>query len=122
MARKRMTIRSNFKAVKKASKDAIDKAVDEALVTAEEETQTRLARTGYDDDPFVVRVKNFGDGEGGMFFVPSDKWYYRFREYGTVHLPAKPFMRPAHRKARKEFVEKMGDKLEPAIRRRAGVR
>ena len=119
--RNRVTLRSNFPEVKRAGKKAVDQAVDEATAVGVEETQTRLGRTGYDDDPFVVRRKNFGGGEGGMIFVPSEKWYYRFREYGTVFLPAKPFMRPAHRKMRKEFLEKVGDHVD-AFTRKAQVR
>lgn len=126
MARKRTTIRSNFKAVKGAAKEAIDDATREALVTGQEEHQRRIENTnsqrGYDLDPFVARRKEFGGGEGGMIFVHSDNWYYKFFEYGTTYIPASPAMRPAARKMGKAFRDGMGDKLEPTIRRKAQVR
>jgi HK97 gp10 family phage protein len=62
-----------------------------------------------------VAVKDSGQ-------IEYDPWYGRFFEYGTVYIPASPFMRPAHRKMRKVFKDEMGANFEPWVRKRTGWR
>ena len=116
---------SRFPEAKKGGHDAMDAAIREALVVGQEEAQGRLGRSGYDVDPFNVRRKEFkgrGGLEGGMIFVHSDHWHYRFFERGTVFIRATPFMRPAHRLMRKAFETEMGDDFEGYVRRRTRLR
>lgn len=115
---------SRFPQAKKGGHDALDNAITEALVVGQEEAQARLGRSGHDVNPFNVHKKHFktadGDLEGGMIFVHSDHWYYRFFETGTVFIKATPFMRPAHRRMRKSFEAEMGEKFEGFVSRRVG--
>jgi HK97 gp10 family phage protein len=125
MPAQRVKLESRFPAVKKAMWEAVQEARDDALDIGEEETQNRIGKArssrGYDLDPFVVNQEKTGF-QSGRIFVPEERWYYKFFEYGTVYIQATPFMRPAHRKMRKAFVDKLGDKAPKFIRRKAGVR
>lgn len=123
MARHRTRLESRFPQAKKAGHQAVAKYVSEAVTDGAEEAQARLGRVrdtkGYDLDPFAVRRKLFDGGEdGGMVFVPSEKWFYRFFEYGTVFIGASAFMRPAHRKMRAKFLLLMGKDFDGFIKRR----
>lgn len=121
MARNRVKLVSNFPAVKEAGHDAVRKARDDALNVGEGEAEKRLERIddtkGY-DLPIDIQQETTGFQSGRIFYEP---WYGRFFEYGTVHIAASPFMRPAHRKMRKEFLEKVGDHVEK-FTRRASIR
>ncbi len=123
MARSKTKLTSKLPQAIAGMHDAFDDAVKEALIVGQEVAQSKLEKTGYDVDPFAVWKKHFkrADGtlEGGMIFVHSDKWYYKFFETGTVYIRATPFMRPAHRKMKATFLTLIGDKAEPAIRKRA---
>lgn len=122
MAKSKTKLVSRFPEAKKGGHDAVDAAIKEALITGQEEAQARLGRSGHDVDPFNVHKKHFKgrDGlDGGMIFVHSDHWYYRFFETGTVYIRATPFMRPAHRKMRKAFEDELGDKFEGFVAKRA---
>lgn len=116
---------SRFPAVKAAAYQAVGNARDEALKAGQEETQKRIGKAreqrGYDLDPYVVQKENIGH-QSGRIFVPPEKWYYRFFEYGTVYIAATPFMRPAHRVMRKTFRGEMGDNFEKFLSSRAGIR
>lgn len=122
MARNRVVLRSNFPAVKKAAHELVKHSRDLALNVGEGEAEKRLERNddtrGY-DLPIDVQQEEIGHQSGRIFYEP---WYGRFFEYGTVYIQAAPFMRPAHRKMRKKFIEEMGDNFEGWVRRRAGVR
>ena len=104
--------------------DAVQHAVKEGTSSGRAEAVKRLARVrttrGYDVDPTQVHEKHFDEGrEGGMVFIHSDRWYYRFFETGTVRIPASPFMRPANRKMRAAFLEAMRPHgVEKFVRRR----
>lgn len=118
----RVVIRSNFSAVKRAAKDAMGDAIQKATDEMEAEAEKRLERAndarGW-NLPTEIEQEKTGF-QSGLIRYPE--WYGRFFEYGTVHLPASPFMRPAHRKMRKRFVDEMGDNFEGWIRRKAGMR
>jgi HK97 gp10 family phage protein len=118
MARNRLKMESRFPQVKRAARDTIDAATHAALTEGQALAQEKLAGSGYNVDPFAARRKDFGPGEGGMVFVHSDQWYYRFLEYGTVFVQAKPFIRPAHRKMRKTFLSRMDKDFEGFVRKR----
>lgn len=122
MARKRTRLESRFPQAKHATHQAVAKAVEDAVVDGQEEAQKRIGRVrdtkGYDLNPFEIRRKLFDGGQdGGMVFVTSDKWFYRFFEWGTVYINASPFMRPAHRKMRQRFLKEMPE-IEGFVRRR----
>lgn len=122
MAKSRMRLESRFPAVKDAAHDAVRHARDLALNVGEGEAEKRLERLddsrGY-ELPIDVGQEKTGFQSGRIFYDP---WYGRFFEYGTATIPAGPFMRPAHRKMRKAFLESMGDDFPGFIRRKARVR
>jgi HK97 gp10 family phage protein len=59
-----------------------------------------------------------GFGPGGK--APGPEVYWRFVEYGTVRVPARPFFRPAAERERDPFIKRMrdiGPKLERDLAR-----
>ena len=80
-----MRLESRFPAVKKAAHDLVRHARDEALIEGVEETNRRIGKgasqRGYDLDPFLVEKENIGF-QSGRIYVPEDKWYYRYFEFG----------------------------------------
>jgi hypothetical protein len=122
MARPRMKLESRFPAVKVAAHDAVRRSRDLALNAGEGEAEKRLERI--DDDrgyelPIDVKQENIGFQSGRIYYEP---FYGKWFEYGTVRIPAAPFMRPAHRKMRKVFKDTMADDFEGFVRRKARVR
>lgn len=121
-AKPRMKLESRFPAVKDAAHDAVRAARDLALNVGEGEAEKRLEMVdntrGY-ELPIDVQQEKTGFQSGRIFYEP---WYGRFFEYGTTYIPAAPFMRPAHRKMRKTFVEELGDNFEGWVRKRARIR
>ncbi len=123
----RMTIESSFPAVKKAGWETVQQArdrwLDVAEDTAEAKANDQAATRGYELQ-VGIEGERVGYQSARIFAAThtsrwgDDPWLLRFFEYGTVHIPAMPFMRPAARKANKEFVAVMGDKLEGNIRKR----
>ena len=125
-----MSIRSEFPAVKRAGHEAVQEARELWLETGAEEGEKKAAsqagtrgyalqvgidkeRVGFQSARItaVTHSEKWGD----------DPWFLRFFEYGTVFIPAMPFIRPAARKANKAFVAHLGANLEGKIRRRAYV-
>lgn len=51
----------------------------------------------------------------------TNAWYWRFIEFGTRHMPARPFLRPAaegkRRQAMQEFTDEMRKQMERTARR-----
>jgi len=118
----KIVLESRFPAVKEAAHDLVRSARSAALNAGEHEAEKRLERIddtrGY-ELPIDIGQENIGHQSGRIFYDP---WYGRFFEYGTVRIPAAPFMRPANRKMRAVFLGMMGDELEGFIRRRAKIR
>lgn len=111
-----MKVTSRFPQAKKGAHDAINHAIDAALNVGEAEAEKRLERIddtkGYDLPIDIEQQQSKNSGQ--IEYAP---WYGRFFEYGTVYITASPFMRPAHRRMRKEFKDKMADDFEPWVRR-----
>jgi HK97 gp10 family phage protein len=128
MARNRVVLRSEFPAVKKAGWETIQKArevwLDVAADTAEEKASSGAATHGYGGLQVGIEKERLGHQSARIYPVThsekwgDDPWFLRFFEYGTVHLSAIPFMRPAERKAKKAFLAVMGSELQGTIRRR----
>lgn len=131
MAKKVLSVQSKFPAVKKAGWETVTEAreiwLDVAAETAESKASEQAATRGY-----VLQVgidKELLGHQSAKITAAThssrwgdDPWFLRFFEYGTVHIDAMPFMRPAARKANKAFVAAMGAHLEGKIRRKASVR
>jgi HK97 gp10 family phage protein len=131
MAKSKMTIQSNFPAVKKAGWETVQEArevwLEEAQSTAEQKFESQASSRGYALQVGIEKER-IGFQSARIFAVAhSERWgddpfYLRFFEYGSVQIPAMPFIRPAARKANKAFVSTMGSHLEGKIRRKASVR
>lgn len=121
-AKSKMKLESRFPAAKEAAHDAVRHARDLALNAGELEAEKRLERIddtrGY-ELPIDIGQENIGFQSGRIFYEP---WWGKFFEYGTVRIPAAPFMRPAHRRMRKVFVTAMGGDFDGFVRRKARVR
>lgn len=50
---------------------------------------------------------------------PDDPYYWYFLEFGTVHTPAQPFMRPAFEAKKGEAAEKMKDNITQRLAKEA---
>ena len=118
--RNRIHLESRFPAVKKGMHDAVQHARDRALDEGEAEAEKRLERANDSRGwnlPTEIEQEKTGHQSGliryGEFF---GKWF----EFGTVHIAPYPFMRPAHRKMRRRFLDEMGDEAPKFIRRRVG--
>lgn len=112
---------SRFPEAKKGARDAFEHAIGKALDVGEAEAEKRLERIddtkGYDLPIDVGQEQSQMSGR-----IEYDPFYGRWFEYGTVYIPATPFMRPAHRKMRKEFIAKVGDDFEGWVRKRTRMR
>lgn len=117
-AKPKLKLVSRFPAVKEGAYDAINHAVNHALGVGQTEAERRLDQIdntrGY-ALPATVGEERIGHQSGRIFYEP---WYGRFFEYGTVYIEAFPFMRPAHRKMRKVFLDDMDGTVEKFISRR----
>ena len=73
----------------------------------------------------MIRVKGLTAKQRGAFkaknassgaYNPKDPFYWRFVEFGTSKMPAKPFMRPAFEqskeKAETEIIKTLKDGIE----------
>lgn len=122
-----MRIESSFPAVKEAGWETVQRArekwLDVAKDTAQAKVEDQAATRGYDLQ-VGIEGERLGFQSARIFAAThsskwgDDPWFLRFFEYGAVHIPAMPFMRPAARKANRAFVDEMGDALEGRIRKR----
>jgi hypothetical protein len=118
----RVVLRSNFAAVKRAGHEAVQQARDRALDEGEDAAEQRLERANNSRGwnlPTDIEQEKTGFQSG---LIRYDHFFGPWFEYGAVHLPASPFMRPAHRKMRKRFVDELDDNFEGWVRRKAGMR
>jgi HK97 gp10 family phage protein len=118
----KVRLESRFPAAKAAAHALVRHSRDLALNAGEAEAEKRLERIddtrGY-DLPIDVEQETIGHQSGRIYYEP---WYGRFFEYGTVRISAAPFMRPAHRRMRKVFIEEMGGNFQGWLSRRAFAR
>jgi hypothetical protein len=119
-SRNRVVLESRFPAAKKGMWDAIQNARDRALDEGEHEAENRLERAndarGY-NQPTEIEQEKTGHQSG---LIRYGEFYGKWFEYGTVYIAPSPFMRPAHRKMRRRFLDEMGDEAPKFIRRRVG--
>lgn len=125
----KVTVRHEFPAVKKAAWETVQAARENWKHVGEGEAESR-AETQAATRGYALQVgmgsENLGHQSARIFPVThssrwgDDPWFLRFFEFGTVHIGAMPFIRPAARKANKAFVAAMGSQLEGRIRRRTG--
>lgn len=98
---------------------AVAASRDHALDVGEDEAERRLERANNARGwnlPMNIDQETTGF-QSGLIRYPE--FFGKFFEYGTVYLPASPFMRPAHRKMRKAFIDELGDQAPKWIRKAA---
>jgi HK97 gp10 family phage protein len=119
-SKNRIHLESRFPAVKKGMYDAVRHARDRALDEGEHEAENRLERAndsrGY-NLPTEIEQEKTGHQSG---LIRYGEFYGKWFEYGTVYIAPSPFMRPAHRKMRKRFLDEMDGNVEKFIRRKVG--
>ena len=130
MAKNSIKVETHFRPVKEAMYETVQYARQLALSEGKAVANNKLAsgttRRGYEDLGSSLRVENENIGfQSGRIFVEtqSEKWgddpfWARYFEYGTVHLPAMPFIRPGARAMNKTFLGVMGKDFEGFIRRK----
>ena len=59
-------------------------------------------------------------GKSLKTYETQDAFYWRFLEFGTPKMAARPFMRPAFESKKNEAVERMKEKLAERIKKIAG--
>jgi hypothetical protein len=94
-------MRSNFATARKmgdaAMADLIHVATDKMHEVAQTRLESQASRRGYNLDAGDIDKQELPmDGR-----ISYPHFYGRFFEYGTVHIPALPFIRPGHRAGRK---------------------
>ena len=75
-------------------------------------------QSGQKQQTFFVGVRS------GKRYAPKgqDAYYWRFQEFGTAKMPARPFLRPAFESKKNEAVEAMKKKLRDRIEQLAAGR
>lgn len=131
MAKNRIKVTSNFKAVGEAAYEAVSHArelwLETAQETAQQKVENQAATRGYALQVGIEKER-IGHQSARIYTTAhserwgDDPWYLRFFEYGSVNIPAMPFIRPASRKANKVFVAAMGADFEGLVKRKARVR
>jgi len=128
MPKARMKIHSNFPAVKRAGYEAVAEAreiwLETAQSTAQEKVTSQAETRGYALQVGIEKERRGHQSARIYTTAHSERWgedpfYLKWFEYGSVNIPAMPFMRPAARKANKAFVLALGEHLEGKIRRAA---
>ena len=110
---------SRFPAVKKGMYEAVQNARDRALDEGEAEAEKRLERVN-DQRGYNLPTKSSRKTGHQSGLIRYGDWFGKFFEYGTVYIAPSPFMRPAHRKMRKRFLDEMDGNVEKFIRRKVG--
>ena len=126
-----MTVEYKFEAAKKAGWETVTEAreawLETGQSTAQQKVDSQAASRGYALQVGIEKER-VGHQSARIFTVAhSERWgddpfYLRWFEYGSIQIPAMPFIRPAARKANKVFVGLMGSQLEGKIRRKSFTR
>lgn len=110
----------------KAGKPTVRKAARKAMVPVRNEVKTNAP---FDPDTPVhikanvaLRSKWRGDNlrlrvgiVGGAKQNKETPFYFRFHEFGTKHLPARPFMTPALENNAQQILDTVADELKKAL-------
>jgi hypothetical protein len=128
----KLIVESRFPQVKKAAQDTMQRAQkvwsQVGVEEAERLAASQAANRGYDNLDISVEVVQ---GRGNtLALTPTadslkwgdDPWWIRFFEYGTVFIPAMPFLRPAASRANKAYGLTVLNDLEKNIRKKASVK
>jgi hypothetical protein len=122
-----MTVSYKFPAAKEAAHELVQEArevwMEVGQSISQQKVESQAASCGYALQVGIGKDR-IGHQSARIYALThstkwgDDPWFLRFFEYGTVHIPAMPFIRPGARKANKAFLGIMGTQLEGKIRRK----
>ena len=99
LAKNRIKVESRFPAVKRAAWETVQSARALALDAGEEVANRKVEKVnderGYNLPKDTIGQEKIGFQSGKVFIGGKDEFWWRFFEYGTVHIPASPMIRPA---------------------------
>jgi hypothetical protein len=132
MAKTVVRVKANFKKAAKAGDEIVAKAVAEAIKEGEKTAKNRIelnsAGRGYNLDSSLVQsevstaVGSFSGFMNTSGRIWVEDFWWRFFEYGTLYIPAMPFLRPAAGRAGHVFTRIVTDNLPKEIEAKAGVK
>lgn len=124
----KMSIEYKFEAAKKAAWETVSEArevwLETGQSTAQQKAESQAASRGYALQVGIEKER-VGHQSARIWAAThtsrwgDDPWFLRFFEYGSINIPAMPFIRPGARKANKAFLGVMGTQLEGKIRRKS---
>lgn len=94
--------------------DAIVKRLEEKSDGNERQTYLVTIRTGR--RAYANNARNRQKNRAGGSYRVTAAFYWRFIEFGTSKMPARPFMRPAFDSSRKTAQEAIKNKLRDRLR------
>lgn len=126
----KVIVKNKFREATRAAHRSLHEATSAAVAvgraSAQSIVQERAASRGYQ---LSVKMGSEEWGYGGAFFPVSavssrwgtDPFYLAYFEYGTHHINAMPFMRPAAKLMAMKFDSEMATAFERRIRERVSV-
>lgn len=93
--------------------------------TGEMKKDIQIKRDRHTEGDHVARYSVFVRGgkksrlSGKARNVDKDSFYWKFVEFGTSKMPAKPFMRPAYEANKESAVDAIGKRLDEQIQKHA---
>ena len=118
----KLHIKSNFRLLPGAAKDGLEEAVEAWKDEGEDWTKSSMAKqeskTGYNFNEAYDSIKAERQGQLEAAFG-VDVWWWPFFEYGTIHIPPTPAVRPSKTKADRKFKSVAGSSVARAFSRKA---
>ena len=126
MAKNRIHVESRFPAVKRAAYETVQLARMLALDAGEEVAHRKVEKLnderGYNLPEDNIGQEKVGFQSGRVYIGGDDEFYWRFFEYGTVHITAFPMIRPAGKAMNTVYQATIIGNLGKEIERRAKVK
>jgi HK97 gp10 family phage protein len=100
-------VSNRLPALRKQLRREVSAAVRETTFAVQAGTQANIVANGQVDTGAMLNTTQsaFPSDLEGVAFNPQE--YAPYQEYGTVHLPARPFMTPAAEAERPRFIGRM---------------
>lgn len=83
------------------------------------QSRTKVGKNGRTDAYIWVKGLSTKSGKSSAY-NPRDPFYWRYLEFGTSKMPARPFMRPAFQQSKEQAAQAIIDTLQQEIIAEAG--